>query len=52
MTMTIAKAPETWRPVVGYEDAYEVSTLGRVRSLDREVYSGRGRHRLNVGGMI
>lgn len=26
---------EEWRPVVGYEGAYEVSDLGRVRSLDR-----------------
>lgn len=26
---------ETWRPVVGYEDLYEVSDQGRVRSLDR-----------------
>lgn len=26
---------EAWKPVVGYEGAYEVSTLGRVRSLDR-----------------
>jgi len=24
---------ETWRPVVNYEDRYEVSSLGRVRSL-------------------
>jgi hypothetical protein len=28
---------EIWRPVTGYEDLYEVSNLGRVRSLDREV---------------
>ena len=28
---------ETWKPVVGYEGLYEVSDLGRVRSLDREV---------------
>jgi hypothetical protein len=27
--------PEVWRPVVGYEGLYEVSSLGRVRSLDR-----------------
>ncbi len=27
--------PETWRDVAGYEGAYEVSDLGRVRSLGR-----------------
>lgn len=26
---------EQWKPVVGFEGAYEVSDLGRVRSLDR-----------------
>jgi hypothetical protein len=26
---------ETWKPVVGYEGSYEVSDMGRVRSLDR-----------------
>lgn len=26
---------EIWKPVVGYEGLYEVSSLGRVRSLDR-----------------
>lgn len=26
---------EVWKPVVGYEDLYEVSSLGRVRGLDR-----------------
>ena len=26
---------EEWRPVVGYEGQYEVSNMGRVRSLDR-----------------
>ena len=26
---------EEWRPVIGYEGLYEVSSLGRVRSLDR-----------------
>lgn len=34
---------EEWRPVVGYEGFYEVSSLGRVRSLDRMVYAGTGR---------
>ena len=28
---------EEWRPVVGYEGLYEVSNMGRVRSLDRLV---------------
>ncbi len=28
---------EEWRPVVGYEGLYEVSSLGRVRSLDRVI---------------
>ena len=26
---------EVWKPVVGYEDFYEVSNMGGVRSLDR-----------------
>lgn len=29
---------EIWKPVVGYEGLYEVSNLGRVKSLAREVY--------------
>lgn len=29
--------PETWKPITGFEALYEVSDLGRVRSLDREV---------------
>lgn len=28
---------EEWRPVVGYEGQYEVSNMGRVRSLDRMI---------------
>lgn len=28
---------EQWLPVVGYEGFYEVSNLGRVRSIDRIV---------------
>jgi len=33
---------EEFRPIVGYEDAYEVSNLGRVRSLEREVPDNTG----------
>lgn len=35
--------PEEWRPVVGWEDRYEVSDLGRVRSLLRHVEYACGR---------
>lgn len=28
---------EEWRPVIGYEGAYEISSFGRIRSLDRVV---------------
>lgn len=42
--MEVEKTPlEIWRPVVGYEGRYEVSNLGRVRSLD-SVVSGRLRN--------
>jgi len=32
---------ENWRPVVGYEGLYEVSDLGRVKSLGRPGWPGR-----------
>ena len=34
---------EEWRPVVGYEGLYEVSSLGRVKSLCK--YDSRNRFR-------
>jgi hypothetical protein len=33
---------ETWKDVAGYEGLYQVSNLGRVRSLDRVVPDSRG----------
>lgn len=36
-TTTGGNSPEVWVPIAGYEGLYEVSDLGRVRSLDREV---------------
>lgn len=33
---------EIWKPVVGYENTYEVSNLGNVRSLDRYVANRAG----------
>lgn len=37
---------EIWKPVVGYEEMYEVSNLGRVRSL-AFVYPWRGSFKTN-----
>jgi hypothetical protein len=34
---------EAWKPIEGYEGAYEVSSLGRVRSIARVVVRGNGR---------
>lgn len=38
--MTKHTESEAWRPVVGYDGIYEVSSLGRVRSLPRISASG------------
>jgi hypothetical protein len=35
-----AEMIENWRDIAGYEKAYQVSNLGRVRSLDRVVVGG------------
>lgn len=49
-------ALEAWKPVVDWEDLYEVSDLGRVRSLDRIVPCNNGRgglgERLSPGRVL
>ena len=42
---------ETWKPISGYEGCYEVSDLGRVRSLDRQSHGFRAGRMLkqNIG---
>ena len=35
---------EIWKPIKGFEGFYEVSDLGRVKSLDRWYFSPNGRH--------
>lgn len=42
---------EEWRSIEGYEELYEVSSLGRVRSCDRFVKSKRGT-RLHKGKLL
>ena len=43
---------EVWRPVIGHEGKYEVSNIGRVRSVDHMVYAGEGRQRLAKGRIL
>ena len=43
---------EIWRPIKGYEGWYEVSSYGRVRSLDRVIIHSDGRKRLFKGRIL
>lgn len=43
---------EQWKPVVGFEGFYEVSNLGRVRSLDRVTVYGNGVKRIFTGRIL
>lgn len=43
---------ETWKPVPGWESSYEVSDLGRVRSLPRRVASSYGSTSWNRGRVL
>lgn len=40
---------ETWKTIPGFEGYYEVSNLGRVRSLNRTVTSSRGKQYIKRG---
>lgn len=43
---------EEWRDCVGYEGLYQVSSLGRVRSMDRWIAYGDGRKRFYKGRVL
>ena len=43
---------EIWRPVVGYEDCYEVSNIGRLRTVGHIIEYSDGRSRHVRGGRI
>lgn len=43
---------EIWKPVVNYEGIYEISTLGRLRSLDRLIEHSDGTKRILRGLLI
>lgn len=48
----VLKINEEWKPVKGYETYYEVSNLGRVRSLDRTITRNNGVVELKRGRML
>lgn len=43
---------EIWKPIKGYEGLYEVSNLGRVRSLDREIIYKNGTKHIHKGKIL
>ena len=43
---------EIWRPVKEYEGYYEVSNIGRVRSIDRVVVDKNGRQQFKKGTIL
>lgn len=50
--LAVDATQETWRSVVGYEGSYEVSNLGRVRSLDRTITTATGVRRRLRGRVL
>lgn len=43
---------EVWKPIEGYEDRYEVSNLGRVKSLERRIRIANGRYRVKKQNIL
>lgn len=43
---------EVWKDIEGYEGIYQVSNLGRIRSLDRMIHGAYGRTRFSKGKII
>lgn len=48
----IPTAPEKWKPIKGYEQSYEASDQGRIRSIDRLVVDSLGRRRKYQGCIL
>lgn len=42
---------EKWRPIEEFEDAYEISNKGRIRSLDRTIMRSNGVPHTHKGGL-
>lgn len=50
--MSNAATPEHWLPIAGLEGRYEVSDLGRVRSLDQHLVGSRGKPYVRHGRVL
>lgn len=50
--LVLSIIPEIWMPVLGYEDYYCVSNLGRVKSIDRNVTSKNGKIHHLIGKIL
>lgn len=46
------KLTEEWKWIVGYENYYQVSNFGRIKSVDREVFYRDGRKAIHKGGPV
>jgi len=43
---------EEWKPIKGYEGIYEISSFGRVKSLDRQIKENSGKIRFKKGKLL
>lgn len=43
---------EVWSPVIGFEGAYEVSSMGRIRTIERMVKTCHGSDRIGVSKLL
>lgn len=43
---------EIWIDVPGYEGHYQISNMGRIRSMDRSVIDKKGRNHITIGGVM
>ena len=48
----VVMGEEVWKPISGYEEQYEISSLGNLRSLDRHEQMSDGRTRFRRGKMM
>jgi|ERR1035437_1001116 hypothetical protein len=47
-----SKASEVWRDIPGYIGYYQASSLGRIRSVDRIIYTRNGQKRSHKGKVL